>query len=863
MDGLPLLDQSSASAPTASGAGGNVETVWTLAPTSTCCSSLSNSSLHLHSGNSFTAQVDFEICRPGRYWLDFNLVASSKLLAVLCASGSVNVVVERPNQPSHRFVLTSLYWVELQVDEATSKVRITVSSPKCQLLLLNQSYHVLLAMKTSAVPRDEQRGNLALQDSSGGDSGQHFGEFLRAYAHPHATFLHNNVKLPSGLGAGGGREAVLPGLQTRSGRMVDTFGRDVILRGVNLAGNSKCPIGWATHLPPFPAEPITFVGRPFPLNEADSHFARLQSWGFNCLRFIFTWEAVEHLGPGKFDVSYLDYLDECIAIAAKYKLYVIMDPHQDVWSRFTGGSGAPLWTLELAGLDVTQLISTEACFTHHSKQDELRKMMWPQNYQRFACLHMFTLFFSGKEFAPGWMVNEHWQPGQPTAVPHGATGKHITDFLQDAYFASMHEVAKRVAKYPNVLGFDTFNEPSSGFVGKDLGRHPETIIPPGVVFRPADAMAAASGVSLNLSVSNALGSITPLKRQRVNPTHASIWSANGAGDVWQAMGIWTPNASHTAYELHSPTYFTHNLRSNGQRYNFFRDFLDPFAARFLAQIRGLRPEWMIFVEGDAFGHTDFYWTAAAAAATGGDHNHGVVNASHWYDGFTLFMGHFNPHWTVDTDTRLPVLGRGNVFAFHLKVLEKRKRMPRDAQERAVTLPLLVGEFGLPFDLNHKKMLQTGDYSRAVQAMSMYYSIFDVLEIGSMQWNYSVENSDELGDMWNRENLSIFAHGQGRGVQGFSRPFAPVVCGQRLLSKFADNRFTLRYLPHSANCAFPDPNACTIVYVPTAHFSLLADVTVRNAKSIVERLPDGNRLVYLWACPSDVVREPVELVIVQN
>ncbi|KAH9252054.1 hypothetical protein BASA81_010036 [Batrachochytrium salamandrivorans] len=741
MDGLPLLDQSSASTPTTSGAGGNVETIWTLTPTSTCCSSLSNSSLYLHSGNAFTGQVDFEICKPGRYWLDFNLVASSKLLATLCASGSVNVVVERPNQPSHRFRLTSLYWVELQVEGTSStKVRIIISSSKCQLLLLNQSYHVLLALKTFANPRSEPLGkqddHLALQDSSH-DSGQDFSEFLRTYAHPTATFLHNNVKLPFGNGEGG---TLLPRLKTRLGRLVDSSHRDVILRGVNLSGNSKCPIGWATHLSPFPAEPITFVGRPFPLAEADSHFARLQSWGFNCLRFIFTWEAIEHQGP-------------------------------DVWSRFTGGSGAPLWTLELAGLDVSQLVSTEACFTHHSKQDELHKMMWPQNYQRFACLHMFTLFFSGKEFAPEWMVNEQWQPGLATAVPQGTTGKHITDFLQDCYFASIHEVAKRVAKYPNVLGFDSFNEPSSGFVGKDLGRHPETIIPPGVVFRPVDAMATASGVSLRLSVSNALGGITPLKKQRVNATHASIWSTKGAGDVWQTMGIWTPNTNHTAYELHSPNYFTHNLRNPGQQYNFFRDFLAPFAARFLAQIRTLKPEWMIFVEGDAFGHTDFYWTAG--------NNDGVVNASHWYDGFTLFMGHFNAHWTVNTDTRLPIVGHANVVDFHLKVLEKRKRMPRDAQERAIALPLLVGEFGLPFDLNHKKMLHSGDFSPAVQAMSMYYSIFDVLEIGSMQWNYSVENSDEFGDMWNRENLSIFAHGQGRGVQGFSRPFAPVVCGQRL------------------------------------------------------------------------------------
>ena len=114
----------------------------------------------------------------------------------------------------------------------------------------------------------------------------------------------------------------------------DTQNREVILRGINVAGDAKCPKNpdVPSYEPKgfFEADNVSFVGRPFSIEDAHVQFKRLRKWGYNTIRYIFTWEAIEHAGPGIYDEEWIQFTIEILRIAKQYEFYVFMDPHQDV-----------------------------------------------------------------------------------------------------------------------------------------------------------------------------------------------------------------------------------------------------------------------------------------------------------------------------------------------------------------------------------------------------------------------------------------------------------------------------------------------------------------------------------------------------
>lgn len=86
------------------------------------------------------------------------------------------------------------------------------------------------------------------------------------------------------------------------GGFKDSSGRTVVLRGINLDSSAKLPKQQpSTFSHPdssfWDGDNVSYVNRPFTLEEAPSHLERIKEWGFNTIRYIYTWEALEHKGP--------------------------------------------------------------------------------------------------------------------------------------------------------------------------------------------------------------------------------------------------------------------------------------------------------------------------------------------------------------------------------------------------------------------------------------------------------------------------------------------------------------------------------------------------------------------------------------
>ena len=588
---------------------------------------------------------------------------------------------------------------------------------------------------------------------------------------------------------------------------LDAAGRRVLLRGVSLSGSSKLPKvpdvaayvtdGFSNH------RDVSFVDRPFPIEEAAEHFGRISHWGFNCIRFLVTWEAIEHSGPDQYDRQYLDYLEEVLKVAGEYDLYVIIDPHQDVWSRMTGGDGAPGWTFEKVGLDINRLSVTGAAHLPACDSQDAsaqNPMGWGQNRIRFATATMWTLFFGGARYAPSCMID----------------GLSSQEYLQDHYCNAFRQVADRVHDMEHVIGFEPMNEPDSAWIGTKVdGSNMDVSSFLGHVFTPFDAMVTASGFSRVIPYREVKRfRIKETRKDRINPDGVSVWMP-GHDDVWRRDGVWDTNAAGEPTILRND----HFMVSDGQPVDFCRDSLSPFMHRFARTIRISMPEAVLFFELP-------YELLMKGRDLQVSPPPDSVHASHWYDVATIGTKRFMGKASYDMMKDTTVIGSGNVQKMFVQQLAWIKEVSRRLVGES---PTVIGEFGLCYDLDGKKAY---DLARAesktawkthIRALSMYYSALDANLLHAIQWNYTPDNTNGAGDGWNLEDLSIFSRDQqydptdidsgGRAIEGFCRPHFVRISGIPLKSEFnlKEGVYTLEFEADAAG------GAPSEIYVPRVQF----------------------------------------------
>ena len=569
----------------------------------------------------------------------------------------------------------------------------------------------------------------------------------------------------------------------------DDQGRILLLRGCNLGGSSKVPAAGAGEgaagALQNPAR-ASFVGRPFPAEEAEAHFRRLRKSGLSFVRFLITWEALEHQGPGIYDEAYLAHLRKILLAAEKEGIALFMDPHQDVWSRWTGGDGAPAWTLEKLGMDLDRLDAAGAALTRERWGEfhpgtPYPPMIWPVNYSRYGAATLFSLFFGGNAYAPGLEIE----------------GEPAQDWLQEKYLAAMRHCFRRLKNCRAIAGWGTMNEPHPGFIGcGDLRRSENEVLALGPLPSPFEAMLAASGHPVSVGVYEPGLRGRRLKgRETLNPGGLSIFKP-GFVCPWQRAGVWTAEGGEA--RLLRPDHFSH---FQGRKARFADDFLKPFMVRFIERMRGANEKALFFVEGVPQGEQPS-WTAGDPP--------GVVHAFHWYDGPTLFTKRFRPWLTVDLDRGRLVLGRKRAAACFVEAL---RRGAAWSGEHMGGLPALAGEFGLPFDLNGGRAFRTGDYRLHEEALSRYYDALDANLLHGTIWNYTPDNTPAAGDHWNGEDLSIFSAGKFRAEGGWRRPYPLATAGKPRFLRWDRKRARFHYRFQ----ADPAIEAPTEIYAPPECF----------------------------------------------
>jgi endoglycosylceramidase len=201
---------------------------------------------------------------------------------------------------------------------------------------------------------------------------------------------------------------------THGTQIVFGNGTIVILRGVNLSGYEYvAPIQWAHY---------------------ESDYATIASWGFNAVRLPISWENIEPQA-GVYNDSYLQKVDQDVAWAEQYGIYVVLDMHQMCWSsqfascngRFS--AGFPKWAV-----------------SGYSDNDTGMQLM----------IHAFFYGLGPNGTAPS--------PSNPS--------------MQQRFFAVWKYVASRYRDDSAIAGYDVLNEPTANFNNWWVDHmFPSTILP--------------------------------------------------------------------------------------------------------------------------------------------------------------------------------------------------------------------------------------------------------------------------------------------------------------------------------------------------------------------------------------------------
>ena len=215
-------------------------------------------------------------------------------------------------------------------------------------------------------------------------------------------------------------------------QLVDSLGREVFFHGTNVVVKS------------FPWHPETEGFSDGTFSEQDMEL--LQSLGLNVVRLGFMWPGLEPT-RGIYNETYMQVMQRIVSLSANYGIYVLLDMHQDAFSRMLCVEGLPTWAVNTGNAKGFPEPLHEPFVpdpkTGMPSDEDCAKFAWSDYYFTEATSAAFQNLYNN------------------------------TDDLLNSWAAFWAETALGFKSFSNVIGYELINEPWAG----DIYANPLLIVP--------------------------------------------------------------------------------------------------------------------------------------------------------------------------------------------------------------------------------------------------------------------------------------------------------------------------------------------------------------------------------------------------
>ncbi len=611
----------------------------------------------------------------------------------------------------------------------------------------------------------------------------------------------------------------------------DEKGRYVYFNGVNVAGDNKVPVS---------TNPLSYVGKPFKLKDANRWFSTLRSMGFNSIRLGVIWEAIEHEGKGIYDQDYLEYIEKIVEAANKNHIYVLVNFHENMFSRWfsvnynsspalgdtpedleyiisslfpddttmkyndrVAGDGAPRWAVEACAPEKDLDSKSWGTFRYLGSLgkeevlsqliEELQKLFADSGDQDSPLVSYVLQMIGKMKKSPSNLLPFEMNESSDMIPSKSWFLNNILSIDVQRCYAAFYAGDKILPKY-RINGKNVKDYLQEGYVNswvevvKRIKKYPniigyDLINEPSASYITLPAMAAyiSSGLqkeSLKKFFVDMLGEEKGMAALRLVSALNIIPVIPDNTSENQKTALVKDIKRKWGLEIPELDYSFDLMSLLNLNVSFERQYLLPVYERLGKAILAEDSNAIFWLEDGI----------TIQKVSGPSRPSGGFLTQYMYKPDSLKQVVYTPHWYPDI---YPFPGiNTNPRDFSVSEWSRRdfteylKSKVVFGQETFGTVPTVFGEFGTYFNYNGISKARSSDYEVSTVILDNYYEGFEQLFLHRMLWCFSARNSYEFGDQWNHEDFSVIdPDGKPRGEKAVIRPVPHFLSGKPLQMYF--------------------------------------------------------------------------------